>query len=226
MSAALSEFRERLASAIGGRSKAGAVELRSQGRFKRLTLQSWIDGRTAPSVQDLFELAEFTGRDIGWFIGVKAPLVAGIARLSVVDAEASAGHGHINDQVVEVGQIPFPEEWLRKLGGRRPDRCDFMRVNASGDSMAPTIAPGALLLVNRDEREPPRARRKKRAAPDDIFVFRLEDELRVKRLQRLPKDHLAIISDNVDAYPVEIIVPDDAARVTVIGRVIWWDNRL
>lgn len=227
MSDATAQTRARIAEAIGGRSKAGAFELESGGRFKRLTLQSWIDGRTSPALADLAELAAATKRSLAWLLDIAAAPPPGVVGIALVDAQASAGHGAFNYRAVEIARIPFPEEWLRKLGGRDPERCDFLRV--LGDSMEPTIAAGALLLIDRDQTAPPkprRGRRKPAARDDDIFVFLFEGDLRVKRLASLEPGRLAILSDNAAAYPIDLLSKDESARVKVLGRVIWWDNRL
>ncbi|QLP98913.1 MAG: hypothetical protein HZY79_15750 [Rhodoblastus sp.] len=57
-----------------------------------------------------------------------------------------------------------------------------------------------------------------------MFVFIWQGDLRLKRLLRQPGEQLTITSDNATLYPPEI-VPAHAA-LTVLGRVIWWDNRL
>lgn len=152
----------------------------------------------------------------------------GVASIALVDARAAAGGGAWNLHSAEIGRIPFPLEWLTKLGATWPDRCDFIR--AIGDSMEPTIATEALMLIDRDQTTPPKGRRGRRKRDDDIFVFMLGDELRVKRLSEVemtPRGRrFAVVSDNAAAYPVEVLSIDESARVKVFGRVIWWDNRL
>jgi phage repressor protein C with HTH and peptisase S24 domain len=89
--------------------------------------------------------------------------------------------------------------------------------------MWPTFDDKALLLVNESETELPRMAPK--ASGDlDIFVFLQEDHLRVKRLSRVGKEIVAT-SDN-RKYSPEILRGPDLKRLKIIGRVIWWDNRL
>lgn len=148
----------------------------------------------------------------------------GSAVISEIDARASAGHGAWNERSVEVGRIAFPLAWLRRLAGDgvNPAKCDFLRV--AGDSMTPTIADRALLLVDRNQTQPPASKRRKRKQDDDIFVFLWDGDLKVKRLARLPDLSLISLSDNAADYPPEVI--DRHAPVAVLGRVVWWDNRL
>lgn len=65
-------MRERIEEAIGGRSRALALEESSGGRFSRSTLQRWIDGKTAPTVPELVELGGLTGRPLSFFLSLEA----------------------------------------------------------------------------------------------------------------------------------------------------------
>ena len=234
-------FHERLKAAIGS-----STSFAQKTRFNDRTLRRWITGQSSPSADELAEIARATGHSVGWFFGegvsagaVAEPrtahagpsvaphvsaLPAGVVRISVVDALASAGHGAWNEQVKEIDGVPFSYDWLKRLAGRdvNSDRCDFMR--ARGDSMYPTIADGALVLINRNDTAVPLAGAKKRRPDDDIFVFSWQGDLKIKRLLRHPGEAKTIISDNMQLFPPEI-VPAHAA-LKVFGRVIWWDNRL
>lgn len=218
------QFRERLQQAIG------VVSLfAKRSGFADRTLRNWINGVSRPDVDDLMEIAALSRRSVAWLVG-EAPAAApveppsGVVRIAVIDARASAGPGAWNEHAQEIDGVAFPLDWLRRLGGPmiNPDKCDFLRLR--GDSMWPTIADNALILINRGDVAPPLARSKKRLPDDDIFVFSWQGDLKIKRLTRQPGEQLTIISDNARLYPPEI-VPAHAA-LTVIGRVIWWDNRL
>ena len=75
--------------------------------------------------------------------------------------------------------------------------------------MEPTIPDGARVLLDlKDNR-----------LREGIFGFRLDDELRVKRLRRI-NEGVEIISDN-PRYEPERLVGHDLDRFAVIGRV-WW----
>lgn len=203
------------------------------------TLRNWIKGVAFPPTDKLFAMARAAGVDAAGLMEiddapatrpaapVPPPPPPGVALIALVDARAAAGAGAWNMHTAEIERIPFPEAWLERLGGGRPDRCDFIR--AIGDSMAPTIESGALMLIDRDQTTPPKGRRGRRGRDDDIFVFILGEDLRVKRVRvigALPRGRvLGIASDNPD-YDAEMLDVDDSARVKIIGRVIWWDNRL
>ena len=198
--------------------------------FAERTLRNWVNGRSSPGVDDLQRIAKLTRRPLAWFLGedvAPTPQVdpaPNVVRIAVVDARASAGPGAWNEHSQEIDGVAFPLDWLRKLGGPgvNPERCDFMRV--AGDSMFPTIATEALILVNRGDTSPPLARAKKRLPDDDIFVFIWQGDIKVKRLTRQPGEQMLLISDNARLFPPELVPAH--APLTVFGRVIWWDNRL
>lgn len=75
-----------------------------------------------------------------------------------------------------------------------------------------------MLLVDRAQnmvREPKKPARCRGPLPrDELFVFIQGDALRIKRLRRLRRNFLAIISDNVSEHPPEILDRDEAATRT------------
>lgn len=223
-SRALRLMRERIEEAIGGRTKAMAMAEKSDGRFSRSTLQRWIDGKTAPTVEELLELAELTGRDLTFFLPVSPVEDENFIPVRKLDVRAAAGDGAINNVLPTEEKRDFPLWMLQKLtktARGKPSKLKLLR--ALGDSMEPLIRSGALLLVDesaRDHRFSP-----KPESPwdyTDIYVFRQDEELRVKRLRIDPKGGTIAVSEN-SAYDPEILRKQD---FKVLGRVIWWDNRL
>ena len=94
----------------------------------------------------------------------------------------------------------------RLTGGRG----DLAALAIDGDSMAPTLASGDRILVDRADSS---------AARDGIYVIGSDDRLLVKRLSVHPVTRrIAILADN-PAYPD---FPDcDPAAVALVGRVVW-----
>ena len=104
--------------------------------------------------------------------------------------------------------MPFtPAFFQKKLG--RSSGAGFAVLEARGDSMAPKIADGDLLLIDEGDTR----------ITDGIFAFLLDDEARVKRIRR-KLGGVSIISDNPD-YETEEVPSDQLDRLTVIGRVRW-----
>ncbi|WP_342394786.1 S24 family peptidase [Rhodoblastus sp.] len=234
MSDWLSIVRTRIAEAIGGRSGALAFEKATGGRFRRTTVQRWIDGGTWPDLAEMTEFAAATGRPVEWFLGTeapKAPEPPGTVIVPVLDVHASAGPGRVADVVRAEAEFAFPLYFLRRLIGDRASSAKLESLRAHGDSMAPTIANGALLIVDRSQRDlpqpvknGPKTRRPLANAP--IFVFYQGEDLRLKRLRPVNEKLVAVISDNIEEYPVEIVQPGADGALKIIGKVIWWDNRL
>ncbi|MCB1536837.1 MAG: helix-turn-helix transcriptional regulator [Rhodoblastus sp.] len=223
-------LRQKIASAIGGRGNAAAFERMSGGRFKRKTLQSWIDGSTSPTVAELAALASYAERDLSDFLPSGSPISSpqNLTVVPMMDVRASAGPGASADVVRAVDQIELPRSFLRKIGGEGA-RLECLR--ASGSSMTPTIQDGALLILDRNRRPPPfkpqpRKAARRPQAQDEIYVFYQGADVRLKRLRHLPHDLMAIISDNLADYPIEIIEPGKEGAFEVMGAVVWWDNRL
>ena len=137
---------------------------------------------------------------------------SGLISIPQLAVGASAGPGALPDSERVEARFGFDAAWLRRLTAS-PDLVSAIRVE--GDSMIPTLADGDDILVDRGDAGD-RLR-------DGIYVLRIDDALNVKRLAVNPaqsKDarSVEVRSDN-PAYPSWPDVP--AARVDVIGRVIW-----
>lgn len=219
---------ERISLAIGGNPNAFA----KAGRMKvsRMTLARWISGETSPSAADLEILAAATGRSVAWFLGLDEwPHVPSASVfVPVMDVRASAGHGAIADVVRAVDEIEMPRSFLRRIGG---DGARLECLRAAGLSMWPTIDDGALLILDRNRKPPlykptPRKGRRPHQKQDDIYVFYQGADVRLKRLRNLPEGFMAVISDNMAEYPIEIVRPGADGPFEVMGAVVWWDNRL
>ena len=138
----------------------------------------------------------------------------GLRPVPRLEVEAAAGAGAFDGEEKGGGHIAFDPAWLRRVARGGPDLLSIIRV--AGDSMAPTLADGDDILVDRGDAAP-RLR-------DGIYVLRIEGALVVKRLAVNPAARtLSIRSDN-PAWPSW---PDcDPAAVDVVGRVVWTGRRL
>jgi phage repressor protein C with HTH and peptisase S24 domain len=131
------------------------------------------------------------------------------AAIPRVAAEASAGPGALNGDVEVIGSMAFRRDWLREHG-IKPGRA--LLVTVTGDSMKPSIHPGDLVLLDQARTEIVNGR---------PFIFVDADgETRLKRLHRLGRTALALVSDNPD-HPPEIRDGIDAERIKVLGQIVW-----
>lgn len=149
-----------------------------------------------------------------------------VERVRRLDVRAAAGAGAVNQMFAAEETLAFPLWMLQRLASPGA-KLTFLR--AKGDSMEPTIADRALLLVSDGEGDlvlparPPKPRNE--WDQTDIYVFLLSGELRVKRLRMAAHGSIVVTSDN-PAYGPEVLLKEDLKRVKICGRVIWWDNRL
>ena len=120
----------------------------------------------------------------------------GVALVPLFDAEVGAGNGSevYGENIIQL--IPFSQSWLAAEGLYIRD---LACLPVNGDSMIPSLTSGDIVLVNHAKRD-----------GDGVFVVRMGNALRVKRLQWLANGDLRISSDN-PIYQTEQITPADLA---------------
>lgn len=192
---------------------------------------SRLIGRNAAYIQQYIKrgspkrLAEKDRQVLARYLGVDEALLRGSNELAkssgpelvVVarfDIKASAGPGAFADGERPIAHLGFSRTWLKQLSGAAADELSIITVR--GDSMAPTLADGDDIMIDRSS-EGLRVR-------DGIYVLRLDDTLMVKRVALHPGSRRLTISSDNSAYPSW---PNcDAESVDVIGRVVWAGRRI
>lgn len=145
-----------------------------------------------------------------------------------LDVEVAAGTGQIVDVVTAIAELPFPREFVKRMA---PPGAELQCLQVRGDSMWPTIQDGALIVVDLRQRELPKWRAPLRKAPrapqrrDAIYVFNHSGQVRLKRLRDLGEKFVAVMSDNNEAHPTEIIRQGRNGGFKIIAKVVWWDVR-
>lgn len=123
----------------------------------------------------------------------------------------SAGNGQPVWEHEEIDNShAFRKEWLKK---RKIDigRCRVLEV--TGDSMAPYLQDGDVVLVNLDN---------KTIKSGEVYALAVDHELRVKRLYKRTDGALEVSSDNPSPkYRTEVIEPDTIQDLRIIGKVEW-----
>ena len=135
-----------------------------------------------------------------------------IPRISV---DLSAGHGNDveNEQVEEY--LAFRRDWLRHEGF---DPSSLRITSANGDSMAPRIQDGDVLLVDTNRKD---------IKDGCVYAIRYDHLIRVKRLFWGWDGALVISSDSPDpAYREERVPKKDLENITIVGRVVWVAGRI
>ncbi len=159
-------------------------------------------------------LARYFGVDESVLGAPEAEPGQGLRPVARLDVDAAAGAGAFDGDERGSGHIAFDPAWLRRVARGAPDQLSIIRV--AGDSMAPTLADGDDILVDRGDSA---ARLR-----DGIYVLRIEGALVVKRLALSPAARMLSIRSDNPAYPGW---PDcDPAAVDIVGRVVWAGRRL
>lgn len=124
----------------------------------------------------------------------------------------SAGTGLVPVDDEYAGALAFSDTWIKK---NSINAQLSVLVSVKGDSMAPTIPDGALVLVHLPENHVER---------EGIYAFNRADCSFIKRLVPSSLDKsgrpgsLAIISNN-PAYPPEVVTGKDMNEIHIVGRV-------
>ena len=193
-------------------------------------ISNWKTKNELPTPQCI-KIAERTGVSLDWLILGKGDKESGnvtqrawallesqrdntpaVVFVPLYDVAVSAGNGAdvYGERVIQ--QVPFDAAWVRSEGLHAKN---LACLPIAGDSMTPGLIPGDMVLVNHATTH-----------GDGVFVLRLGNALRIKRLQWLADGSLRISSDN-PLYQPEHISPADlgedfaivGACHTKIGRV-------
>lgn len=217
------DFVERAKEALGVKTDSGLA----QALGVAPSVVAGYKRRGVVPLEQCIKIAELSGVDLNWLILSKGDSVkpkdnfeqfkyakgTDCVGVPLYDVTASAGSGCFFDNENVLQHMQFSKEWMANEGLYQKDLvCIFIR----GDSMAPALHDTDIVLVN-----------KARTRGDGIFVIRIGDALRIKRLQWLSTGQLQIISDN-PAYNMETVDPADisdnfeiiGACHTKIGRVL------
>ena len=135
-----------------------------------------------------------------------------VVMVPLVRARVSGGPGSLETGDDAEDYLPFLYGELKRRG--RVSAMRLMRV--TGDSMAPTLMDGDVVLVDTEAVEPVSGR---------IYAVRIDDEIVVKRMDRKP-GRLVLLSDNSPLYPPVEVEPGRGVDVAVIGKVAWVGREL
>lgn len=172
-------------------------------------------------LEQCIKIAERTGVSLDWLILGKGSLKTTAsgslndddvgATVPLFDTPASAGAGSFFDAEHIIQQVPFDAGWLKREGLHIKD---LVCLPIKGDSMSPALSDGDIVLVNRAVQR-----------GEGVFVLRMHDALRIKRLQWMTNGQLRISSDNPIYEPETVTLKalEDFAILgfvhTKIGRV-------
>jgi phage repressor protein C with HTH and peptisase S24 domain len=137
---------------------------------------------------------------------VQAPVeepLDGYSPVPMYDIEAAAGAGRLIEHENIESTLYFQTQALSAEG---LDPTHLIGAKVRGDSMGSTLQDGDRVIVDCSQR-----------TPDGVFLLRVGEEYRIKRVQRVAGGAWLLISDN-HAYEKEMIKPDEMQDVEILGR--------
>lgn len=133
-----------------------------------------------------------------------------------VTASMGLGVAPPEHNIEVIRDITIHLDWLRTQGLNYSKAENLAIIDGDGDSMEGTFRNGDSLLVDRGITD---------IRTDAIYVFTLDGDLFIKRLQRMTGGALRMISDN-PAYPPIIIEGEQLERIHIQARVLLaWNTR-
>ncbi|VUS85443.1 XRE family transcriptional regulator [Klebsiella spallanzanii] len=123
---------------------------------------------------------------------------------------AAAGFGAWNDDETPMFTVSFRRYWVTNHLKADPSKLSVISVY--GDSMEGILNDKDIILINHDDREP----------REGIYVLRIDGQLIVKRVQRLPGSILRITSTNPAYEPFSVDMNNVLGDFAVVGKVVWY----
>lgn len=219
-----------IAKAVGGMPRLAEMTGLSESQLYR-----YVNGESEMKLGAAVSIARAGGRSVEWLAfgesrGGEYPTAdsarafpaadahdqatrLGLVLVPRYDVRVSAGGGSLVHSEQVVDHLAFKRDWLRREG---LSEAHLILVEATGDSMEPTISRGDLLLVDLSQSVP---------TDDAIYILRIDSHLVAKRVQRLVTGELRVQSDN-PAYALQVITPERVADLCVLGRVVWVAGRV
>lgn len=183
------------------------------------TLNSYLAG-VEPKVTMVVRIARALGLTVAQLLErddasdrAKARTSGDSEMIRMLNVFASAGPGYQNDEPSEFKLLPFARSILSDLGVKSSNARFLV---ARGDSMEPTIADGAIVLVDIAYTRP---------KIEGVYVLLDGDNVRIKRIGRGFDGRIELISDN-EKYPNETLAGPEAEALRVAGKVVWAGGRI
>ena len=129
--------------------------------------------------------------------------------LPFYNVKASAGFGNLAEEV-EPLPVAFRKYWVKNVL-RKPANMLYL-IKVEGESMMPTLHCGDMIMISKEEK----------TADDGIYLVRISDAIKVKRLTLLPRGMVRVTSDNEHYAGYEV----PAKELQVLGRVVWFGRAI
>ncbi len=134
--------------------------------------------------------------------------------VQLYDLGAVAGTGRLFSEERVRYVLHFRCDWIASEGLYQKD---LVALEVAGDSIIPTLQDSDTVLVNRALKQ-----------PDGVFLLRMGESLRIKRVQQLADNSLRLSSDN-EFYTPEVVPPEaltSYSDLEIIGHCHWRAGRV
>lgn len=211
------QFSDRLRLAIGGESTNSFAK---KCDIRESTIRGYLSG-SMPSLDKAAILAKSAKVDLTWLATGEGEMRPGEGMVSASTLEdefalipdysvqGSTGPGAFpGASELPPKKLAFRRNWLKYRGLYEKD---LVLVFAKGDSMEPTISDNNTLMIDTSQRD---------LTDGSIYVIRADHHLIAKRVQKLWNKGILLLSDNKE-YKEQLVEPNEANILEVIGRVVW-----
>lgn len=218
---------------IGDREAAAAV-----AGVSSVMLRRYIKGESKPPFEAIANLARAAGAGLDWVaFGGNAPATSGV-RTNALPAEvlqagtvrdtlgntvdvsefvfiprynvkAAAGHGQAVTDEMPKYAMAFRRYWIENYLHANPTNLSVLSVK--GDSLQGVLNDRDVILIDRSQT----------TGSAGVYVLRIEGDVIVKTLQRLPGGILKVSSANTAYEPFEVNIVQPPSDFEIIGRVVW-----
>lgn len=128
--------------------------------------------------------------------------------------QAAAGHGASADGEKPLFSMAFRKYWISNY--LHVDPHDLSVISVKGDSMEGVLNQRDVILINHADNQP----------GSGLYVLRMDGDLIVKMVQRLPGGVLKVTSANSLYEPFDIDLNNMPTDVEVVGRVVWFGRQI
>jgi phage repressor protein C with HTH and peptisase S24 domain len=135
--------------------------------------------------------------------------------IPLLEIGGSMGRGRVQPEFETiVGRLEVNRAWVQANLPQISGPANLRVITGYGDSMEGTFNDGDVLFVDTGVKE---------VRVDAVYVFALNEDLYIKRLQRRPDGSVTIISDNKKYEPY---VVTQREQFSIMGRVVWaWNGK-
>ncbi len=172
-------------------------------------LPSYLKSDARPRFDTIARLAAVKGVSLDWLATGQGPRLRGEAEPDGFVAVAVQPDAETRYGADDAAPVLFSRAWLRNWTAAPQDMLRF--VIHRGDSNAPAIRDGDAMLVDITARA---------VAEDGLYVFPRDGKYLARFAETFVDGRVALKARNPD-YGMQILGPEEAQKIQVLGRVCW-----